>query len=358
MIALCPLHLLIPALLAASASQPSDGNRPGSDANRVKLVFSMDQGFGNGPVINRDLEGVRRMCRAVKTLEPQYETYFVLNPQIGDKGSFEVVLDMLASEDVPFVLDVYSSDSQTLGTTTGHNAPADGPHGISASLDDLDRCKRKYKRHFAGLRFMELFAMDFTNRAVKTTNPEWNTAGWRLPDDPFFQPELARSFLRFARENRMFVQWSDWHWSRFHPWDAPLTGQERALHALIHEFPSTVILTYANNEPAEASAPRLTGWEDAVKPFVADGAAAIGLSNQAWLREPEMSCPVEEIVAWTRQARRVGCRYIQFEPAWYFFKLPRGTFGRELYVGKPGWEDCGSPLAAFNRLRAALEAGD
>ena len=62
-------------------------------------------------------------------------------------------------------------------------------------------------------------------------------------------------------------------------------------------------------------------------------------------------------MGWTRQARRVRCRYIQFEPAWYFFRLPRGTFGRECYVDKPGWEDRGNPLPAFNRLRAAHPDG-
>lgn len=320
----------------------------------MKLVFSVDQGFGNGIVVNRDLAAAQRMTRAVRSLRTKFDVYVLLNPQLADKASVDAILDVFVREDVPFVLDVYSSDSQTLGTTTAHNAPADGPHGISISLQELRRYKAKYRRHLAGLRFMEVFSMDFTNRAVKTTNPEWNTAGWKLPGDAFFQADLARPFLEFARTNGMFVQWSDWHWSRFHDWDNPLKQQEADLRTMIREFPETIILTYANNEPHEQSAARLANWQESLDAFRNPGLAGIGLSDQAWLREPETSCPVEDIIAWADSARRIGSRYLQFEPAWYFFKLPRGSFGRSDYTQDPNWSESGTPLDSFQRLAAFL----
>jgi hypothetical protein len=39
-----------------------------------------------------------------------------------------------------------------------------------------------------------------------------------------------------------------------------------------------------------------------------------------------MDTKPEEIIAWTQSALDKNCRLIQFEPAWYFFNLPAGTF--------------------------------
>jgi hypothetical protein len=39
-----------------------------------------------------------------------------------------------------------------------------------------------------------------------------------------------------------------------------------------------------------------------------------------------MDTKPEEIIAWTQSALSKNCRLIQFEPAWYFFNLPTGTF--------------------------------
>jgi hypothetical protein len=338
---------------AARSNAASPATSPAG--RKTRLVFSLDQGFGNGIVVNADRAGTRRICRAVKSLRPAYEVCLLLNPQVADKRSFDTVLDVLVAEGVPFVFDVYSSDSQTLGTSTAWNAPADGPHGISITIEALAAYRTKYPRHLAGLRFMEIFAEDFTNRAIRTTNPEWNTAGWKLADDAFFQPAMARPFLKFARDHALFVQWSDWHWSRFAPWDAPLKQQEDTFVGLLSEFPGLVTVTYANNEPHSASSPRLKNWQEAVQPFVRSGARDIGLSDQAWMRDPEVSCPPEELVTWALQAVRLGCRYLQFEPVWYFFKLPRPSGGREIYTDSPAWRDSGAALPAFEQLRSALQ---
>ena len=123
---------------------------------RTKLVFSVDQGFGNGLVVNRDLVGARRIARTLRTLEPKYDVYALFEPQVANKKKLDAVLDVFVEEEIPFVFDVWSSDAMTLGTTTPQNAPADGPHGVAISLEDLSQYKHRYGRHLAGMRIMEV----------------------------------------------------------------------------------------------------------------------------------------------------------------------------------------------------------
>jgi hypothetical protein len=321
---------------------------------KVKLVFSIDQGFGNGLVINHDLAGMKRIIKGLNTLRPQYEVYALFEPQVKDRAALDAMLDLCVAADMPFMFDAYSSDAMTLGTSTSQNAPADGPHGIAITIEDLTRYKQKYGRHLAGLRFMEIMSQDFTVRAVRTTNPEWKGKDWKMPADDFWQPEMARRFLRFAHDNKMFVQWADWHWLRFAPWDKPLKEREEDIRKLLGEFPGVVIITYDNNEPNEDSVARLMNWHEALTPFVAAGASGFGLSDQSWLRKDDTKCPVKDIVVWAKRALELRCPLIQFEPVWYFFKLPRGSFGLEDYTKDPAWKDSGAPLPNFDTLRKAL----
>lgn len=338
----------IVALLALGAATTAPADEP------VKLVFSIDQGFGNGIVVNEDVAAARRIAGALKTLRPQYDVYALFEPQIADRKKLDRILDVCVGEGVPLVFDAYSSDAMTLGTSTPQNAPADGPHGVAITIEDLAKYKRRYGPMLAGLRFMEVFSQDFTVRAIRTTNPEWKGKDWKMPPDDFFQPKLAEPFLRFAREQKMFVQWSDWHWSRFAGWDKPQKPREESLRKLLAAYPGLVTVTYANNEPNEDSAPRLNHWHEAVRPFVAAGAKGFGLSDQSWLRKDDTKCPIEDIVAWAKQALALNCKLIQFEPAWYFFDLPRGEFGPADYTKDPRWRSAGAPRETFNNLQRAL----
>jgi hypothetical protein len=174
---------------------------------------------------------------------------------------------------------------------------------------------------------MEIFGQDYGIRAMKTTNPELKRPGDKLPADTFFRPDLAEGFIRFAKEHAMFVQWADFGWMPFSPWDKEMPRYTEQVKGLLRQHPGVVTVTYNNNEPNEASIPRLSTWHTAVESLPKDGAAGYGLSNQSWLHNfTYMDTKPEEIIAWTQSALDKDCGLIQFEPAWYFFNLPAGTF--------------------------------
>jgi hypothetical protein len=295
--------------------------------SKTRLVFSVDQGFGNGVVANGDVAGLTRMVQALEPLREGYEVSVLLNPMIKDKQRLTRALDTLVKQRMPFVLDVISSDSFTLGANGPANESFDSSHGLSISVEQLAKLKATYGASLVGLRFMEIFGQDYGIRAMKTTNPELKRPGDKLPADTFFRPDLAEGFIRFAKEHAMFVQWADFGWMPFSPWDTEMPRYTEQVKALLHQHPGIVTVTYNNNEPNEASIPRLSNWHTAVEHFPKDGAAGYGLSNQSWLHNfTYMDTKPEEIIAWAQSALDKDCRFIQFEPAWYFFNLPAGTF--------------------------------
>jgi hypothetical protein len=294
---------------------------------KTRLVFSIDQGFGNGIVANGNVEALNQMVTALEPLRPKYEVSVLLNPMVKDKARLKAVLEALVMRKMPFVLDVISSDSFTLGANGPANTPFDSSHGLSVSVEQLTELKTTYGASLVGLRFMEIFGQDYGIRAMKTTNPELKRPGDKLPTDTFFRPDLSEGFIRFAKEHAMFVQWADFGWMPFSPWDKEMPKYTEDVKALLRKYPGVVTITYNNNEPNEASLPRLNTWHTAVESFPKDGAAGYGLSNQSWLHNfTYMDTKSEEIIAWTQSALDKNCRLIQFEPAWYFFNLPAGTF--------------------------------
>jgi hypothetical protein len=299
----------------------------GAAEPKTRLIFSIDQGFGNGIVANGNVEALNRMVTALEPLRVKYEVSVLLNPMIQDKQRLKLMLDALVAQKMPFVFDVYSSDSFTLGANGPANAPFDSSHGQSISVEQLAAFKESYDASLVGLRFMEIFGQDFGIRAMKTTNPELKRPGDKLPVDTFFRSDLAEGFIRFAKEHAMFVQWADFGWMPFSPWDKEMPNYTEQVKALLRMYPGVVTVTYNNNEPNEASIPRLSTWHTAVESFPKNGAAGYGLSNQSWLHNfTYMDTKPEEIIAWTQSALDKNCRLIQFEPAWYFFNLPAGTF--------------------------------
>lgn len=337
--------------VCATTSYAAGASTAGKD--RVRLLFHCEGGSGNGIAMNEDWIALKRMVDALRPLQTRYDVYMIVDPMLADKRKFSRLLDILAARRMPFVFNVYTSDALMLGSCSVQNAPYDGSHGVSISIDDLSRYKRRYGKWLAGIRLHELFGEDFTVHAIRTTNPEWARPGVKLPTDDFFQTEIAEPFLRFAKGNGMFVHWSDWHWFEFASWDKPTQIREQKMSELLRRYPGLVTVTYANNEPNSDSAQRLGYWQKSVAGFVKDGAAGYGLSNQTWMRD-DMTCPIEEIVDWTMSALNQGCKLIQLEPHWYYFRLPRGTFDVQYYTSDPAWTDRGKPTANFRRLEDAL----
>jgi len=316
----------------------------------VSLVFSIDQGFGNGVIVQDDQEALARMVDALEPLKAKYNVCVVLNPMVKDRKKLGRTLDTLQSRGMGFVFDVYSSDSQTLGSCTEFNAPHDPEHAVSISIKDLAAYKKRYGKFLAGLRCFEVLAQDFTVRAAKTTNPEWLRPCTKIPKDNVFQPKIAERYIRFAKENGIWLQWSEWHWFEFASWDAPIQGYEKTLASLMKKYPGVVIPTYANNEPNSNSSGRIENWDKSVSKFLNSGAVSFGLSNQSWMSSSEMECPPEDIILWTKSALNKGGRLIQFEPAWYFFKLPRGSFEAHDYKSDAEWNNAGEARQALTKL--------
>ena len=314
-----PILALLTALCVLGGSASAEA--------KTRLIFSIDQGFGNGVVGNSDVEALTRMVQALEPLRERYDVSALLNPMIKDKQRLKLALDTLVKLKMPFVLDVISSDTFTLGANGPANAPFDSSHGLSISMEHLAKLKATYGLALVGLRFMEIFGQDYGIRAMKTTNPELKRPGDKLPADTFFRPDLAEGFIRFAKEHAMFVQWAEFGWMPFSPWDKEMPNYTEQVKGLLRQNPGVVTVTYNNNEPNEASIPRLSTWHHSVEHFSKDGAAGYGLSNQSWLHNlTYMDTKPEEIIAWTQSALDKNCRLIQFEPAWYFFNLPAGTF--------------------------------
>lgn len=320
---------------------------------RVKLIFNLDGGCGNGVVVQQDRLAVTRICQALKPLMKTYDVYLMVNPMLTSKGKTALILDIVASHEIGIVLDVFSSDTHMLGSVTEQNSPYDALHGISISVEELDGLKKRYGSRLAGLRFHEVTAQDFTVYAMKTTDPQWKPANLKLPQDDYFQPALVEPFVKYASEHSMFVQWSDWHWSELAKWDQKQPQRESHLSEILRKYPGVITVTYANNEPKALEEGRLQGWWKSVEKFAKQGSNGYGLSNQSWIAN-DVTCPIKLITDWTQSALDRGCKIIQFEPVWYFFKLPRGTFYVEEYKQSPDWADRGVARDSFPKLVDAL----
>ncbi len=326
--------------------------RPINRRNPI-LLFHVSPAFGNSVAVVRDLTGLTRICQALRPLRSRYRVAVILDPALRDREVVHRCLDRCAAWDQPFVLDLCTSDSHMLSARTSHTRFHDASHGITLSLEEMKRLRTRYGALFTGLRVHEVFAQDFTVKAIRTTNPEWGHEGLPMPNGPFYRPDLLEPYLAWAQQDGLFVHWSDWHWHAFTEWDTAQQERETALRRLLQRYPGMIHVTYANNEPNSASAERLMTWHKAVDWTVQVGAAGFGLSNQSWMRS-DTDCPIEEIVAWTMRARHLRCSLIQFEPPWYLFQLPRGTFAFQDYRGDPAWKHRGEPRDCFRTLFQAL----
>jgi len=204
------------------------------------------------------------------------------------------------------------------------------------STDELVEYKLKYPKWFMGVRFHEVFAYDFTIRA----NPHWLRPCVELPIGRFWQPFIAQQYLDFVFQNKMWVQWSDWHWYQFAQWDPVQQQTEQQMQELVSKYtPGMITLTYANNEP---SANRISNWQTAVSSF----GCPFGLSDQGWVCNDTTQCLA--VGEWAASAIKQQSQLIQFEPIWTFFNLSLGSFSIGPLTGD------GNPTANYKALISVL----
>lgn len=345
--------------------------------DRVKLIFSIDQVFSNGILVNNDMLALKNIINAVKPLKKYYDVYLLLDPMIKDKSKLYTALDLMKKYDQDFVFDVMTSDVQALSGYIPYLVePYDKYHGLVISVKDLSVIKKKYGKHFAGIRFMETFGADFSTRCAKTDSQEEWVVRYRemfpIPEDNYLQSSNIEDYMKFAKENNMFAEWTDFHWSSFADWDAVQKDNEIILANAIKKYPDTTIVCYSNNEPLELSVPRVGDFDNAVRKYLELGAAGIGLSNQSWIRSDCMSTDSSEIISWCESALNKGCILIQFEPSFYFFDIPLGALDKEIKdyradypkgnqgKGTDNFKDVRDWLLRYSRLKESftVKSGD
>jgi Ig-like domain from next to BRCA1 gene len=88
--------------------------------------------------------------------------------------------------------------------------------------------------------------------------------------------------------------------------------------------------------------------------MVGKSVRGIGLSDQAWLCDTDVACPLPVIQNWAERAIKAGAMAIQFEPANYFFELAKGA-NRVGYPNSSQWREVsGRPSEQLVLLASAL----
>ena len=70
----------------------------------------------------------------------------------------------------------------------------------------------------------------------------------------------------------------------------------------------------------------------------------------------DLVCPADVIASWATQAFAKGASIVEFEPSWYFFRLPRGVIGSGVddYTQDPAWANRGNAKPDFLTLINSL----
>jgi hypothetical protein len=349
--------LIATMLLGVLSSESSAGDR------KIALLFNLDQGFPAGIVENDDMNGLDRALTVLEKFKHKYDVYVIFSPLTAKANNLRDELRTAAAHQVPFFLDVYTSDAVTMGNIlTPANPQADPSHALTTSVDALRTLKsdREIGPYFAGIRIFEVMAEDFTVKTCLSpkagAHVDWcDHFQHNVTTSEIFTRERAKGLLDFAKSNRMLVFWSDWKW------DAQTEAQQKIVVDLLSggDYRDTVILAYANNLPNEIARTDDSNWRAWVSkysPMVGRAIRAIGLSDQAWLCDANVACPEPVIQSWVERAVQAGAVAIQFEPANYFFELPKG--GNQVgYPNSPVWhETSGRPSEQLALLARSLGA--
>ena len=325
------------------------------------LVFQVDQGFGNGIIQNEDATGLQRVINTLKAFQSKYEVYVTLSSRQTDKTKLTWALNMLAQNDIPFILEVYASDALSTGVDSVNN-PYDIQHGRELSVAQLQQYKNQYGSEFAGVRALEVFAVNGTVLACQQLGVNWcDSFKQYLPTDRFYQKSFLEDYVKFAHQNGMFLLFTDFYWAVYHPWSFDLTvvnqpQNEQDLQDLVKAYPNTVVVAFANNEPLQISMTKMNTWESVVQPYVQYGAKGFGLSDQSWMCTDEINCPASTLSNWASSAFNNGAIIVQTEPYWYWWNFPVGAIGPQNsnYTADQQWANRGYANANLATLANAL----
>jgi hypothetical protein len=291
---------------------------------KLMLLFDVDQGWPSGIIEKNDMDGLDRILGILKKFTNRYDVYAIFSPLTARRETFNGALRRSVAQGVPFVLDVYTSDATALGNTFMEaNSGADPKRALTIALDDLKALKsdRDLGPYFKGIRIFEVLAVDFTvSTCAAKPRVSWcDKFKKNVTTQPIFDRKIAKTLLDFAKENGMFVFWSDWLW------DYHTARQQRVLQSLLRrgDYRDTVVLAYANNLPYEESRSDSTGWNRWLKTYepMRRVVRGFGMSNQAWTCRTAVACPTQVLLDWVDRATDANVVALQFEPAFYFFEL-------------------------------------
>lgn len=357
---------------AASGPPRSPFGRAPAPAHGRYLLFLIDRGFGNGIEATRDGVALDRIVASLRPFTSRYEVRVVINPRNADPSKNEWLMDALAARHMPFVVDVYASDTMAMGQD-GINHPYDVQHGISQSIPTLEAWKARWGDYFAGVRAHELFGITKIIQTCKVRGVTWCKGFQKfLPEDTFYREKYLDQFMAFAARHDMPLFLSDPYWHDLNRGDDNPRGlqimnqndNETSLRRLLSRYPGTAYVMYSNNEAGDKQWNDRNIWPDVVRPFVRAGAAGFGLSDQSWFCNGaraaseglnDTNCPIEIIADQARFAFDSGASVVEFEPPWYLWNIPKGQIGvRSNYPADPAWADRGEPTPRLSALASAL----
>ena len=322
---------------------------PGPSSSRPALAFVLTQGWANDLVTlagTPDADAaLQRTIDVLKSYTAQgWDTYAILDPQIGEKTKLLHVLDALNANGVRFALEALSSDAYNLGGSAPLNAPAVRDVGLTLypndggdpnALGGLLYYVAHYPQTFRGLRIME---PDFCfQKDLDTSGNMGRAEGY------------AEQIVAFAHNHDLWVEFNSIGWdcpgSEYCPSATVKKAVGDTVARLAQQYPGVVYPTWPTNDGTNVrrlTDRQLTPWETLVDGYT--GERGFGLSDQSWLTgiagyDVATGSP-QPLIDAAHDGLMHGVSLIQMEPYWYFFKWDAGAW-TDHEVGLSSWGDKG-----------------
>jgi len=350
-----------------------------SRCQNKSVIFSLDQGYANGLLRYQEGQNPAIYQNVLNALvafkNANYNLSVVINPIDNDPVGLSQTLDFLTNNGISFYLDVYASDTATIGLVESNltsplvSTPTSNyfNQGLSVDLTTLSQIKTKYKNSFAGIRIFETGGFDY----ICSQNPSQsgcpnNSSSTRNVN--FFNEALVKQYVDFAHSVNMKALLVDYMF-------IPIWGQSKsggtysrfntAVSDLVSQQadPNTLVFAYENNEVSLAGGSplhRINSWNQAT--LRVPGSAGLGISNQAWMCSNKpgfdtFNCPPEYFEIWTASAfMKQGGSVVQFEPFWTFFNWPMGSIANSIPAlpSTTAKNGLGSPTASLCAIAKSM----